>query len=98
MARTADTLLRLPLRELATLHLVAVCPACRDERYLPLQALGEYYGQDSTLLMLIPRLRCRLKTCRRPAGTVRLRNRFPQHPGPPLVDVVVRGAGLRGGG
>jgi hypothetical protein len=89
--RRRDTLLRLPLLELDTWHLVVTCPACRGDRYLPINDLALRYGTETTLLAIVPRLRCGAPACRRPPVTVRLRNRFPVHPGPALVDVALLG-------
>ncbi len=87
------TLMRLPLSDLAGWHLIATCPACRDDRIIPLDSLIARYGAAQTLVTLVPRLRCRLHTCRQPAATIRLRNRFPVHPGPALINVVLKGVG-----
>ena len=87
------TLMRLPLSDLAGWHLLAACPACRDERIIQLDGLIERYGGTQTLILLVPRLRCRFRNCRQPAAGVRLRNRFPVHPGPALIDVVLKGPG-----
>ncbi len=83
--------MRLPLGELAEWHLVVTCAACRAERILPVSDLLAAYGAQRTLVMLVPRLRCRVAACRRPPSLVRLRSRFPAHPGPPIVDVVLTG-------
>jgi hypothetical protein len=87
--RRRETLIRLPISELAEWHLMVSCAACRAERILPVRSLAERYGGDRTLVVLLPRLRCGVASCRRPPSLVRLRSRFPAHPGPPLVEVVV---------
>ncbi len=84
-----ETLIRLPLTELADWHLVVTCAACRAERILPISALADRHGGERTLVMLLPRLRCGQPPCRRPPSLVRLRSRYPAHPGPPIIDVVV---------
>ena len=61
------TLMRLPLSDLAGWHLLAACPACRDERIIQLDGLIERYGRTQTLILLVPRLRCRFRNCRQPA-------------------------------
>ena len=38
-----------------------------------------------TLVMLVPRLRCRVETCRRPPSRVVLRNRYPAALGGPRI-------------
>jgi len=86
-----EALLRLPLAELADWHLVVACGACPGDRYLRLDVLADRYGGDSTLAVLLPRLRCGTAGCGRPACRVRLRNRFPVHPGPKLIDVMLKG-------
>jgi hypothetical protein len=86
-----ETLLRLPIGDLAEWHLTLTCAACRAERILLIRDLVARHGPDRTLVMLLPRLRCRVATCRRAPACVRLRSRFPAHPGPPIVDVVLAG-------
>jgi len=87
-----ETLLRLPIGELAEWHLTLTCAACNTERILLLRDLVASHGPHRTLVMLLPRLRCRVSTCRRPPACVRLRSRFPAHPGPPIVEVVLAGS------
>jgi hypothetical protein len=88
-ARRRETLLRLPIGELVDWHLVAACAACRAERILPVRDLVGRFGGEATLAVLLPRLHCGAAACRRPAARVRLRNRFPSQPGPPIVDIVL---------
>jgi hypothetical protein len=90
-----ETLMRLPLGDLAEWHLLVTCESCRAERIVPLRDLITAYGPERTLVMLVPRLRCRIPACRRPPSLVRLRSRFPAHPGPPIVDVVLAGRPAR---
>jgi len=90
-ARRREALLRTPLAELATWHLVVACPACRDERYLRLDALAARCGPDRTLAVLVPRLRCSTPECGLPPAKVQLRNKFPVLPGPKLVDIRLKG-------
>jgi hypothetical protein len=92
-ARNRDVLLRLPIAELATWHLLVQCNACRRDGVVKIQALLDRHGPDCTLLNLVPRLRCRMPGCRQPPACVRLRNRLPVHRGPTLVDVIVRKTG-----
>jgi len=87
--RRRETLMRLPIAELAEWHLIVACAACRAERLLPVRELVESQGPHRTLVMLVPRLRCRVATCRRPPASVRLRSRFPAHPGPPIVEIIL---------
>ena len=88
-SRHRDTVLPLPIGQLATWHLAAVCGACRQDRVVSIRSLLEHYGPDVTLLRLVPRLRCGLPQCRQPPTRLTLRNRFPVQPGPSLVEVVL---------
>jgi hypothetical protein len=47
------------------------------------------FGPTPTLYTIVPRLRCAAARCRQPPIVLRLRNRLPVHPGPPLVDVML---------
>jgi hypothetical protein len=87
--RRRDALLRMPLAELAGWQLVATCAACRQDRIVSIRSLLERFGPDATLLRLVPRFRCGVPRCRLPPTGLRLRNRAPVQPGPPLVDVVL---------
>ena len=60
-----------------TWQLVASCSGCRADRVLLVRELVERFGEAPTLVMLVPRLRCRVETCRRPPVRVMLRNREP---------------------
>lgn len=85
-----DTLIRLPIGDLAAWHLVVSCGVCRKDRYVEIGQLIERCGKDAKLVTLLPRLRCRERTCRQPPEKVRLRNRYPaQAGGGPLHDVHV---------
>jgi hypothetical protein len=84
-----DALMRMPIGELAGWHLLARCDTCRAERIVSVLSLMERYGLEVTLLRIVPRLRCGARTCRQPPTQLRLRNRLPVHPGPPLVDVTL---------
>ena len=84
-----DVLLRMALADLAGWHLLATCDACRQDRIVSLQSLVDHYGSTITLLRLVPRFRCGVPRCRQPPCLLRLRNRLPVHPGPPLIDVVL---------
>ena len=84
-----ERLLRLPIGELAGWHMVAVCGTCRQERIVHISDLVLRYGPGPTLAQIAPRLRCARQQCRQPAIKLRLRNRFPVHPGPALIDVVL---------
>ena len=89
-AKRRDTLLRLPIGELAAWHLVVTCEGCRHDRYLHVDTLVERFGPDAKLVTLVPRLRCKELKCRRPATRVRLRNRYPaQAGGGPKFDVLL---------
>ena len=79
--RRRETLLRLPIGELVTWQLVVSCGACRADRVVMLRALVERFGETPALVMLVPRLRCQVRTCRRPPVRVLLRNREPAGPG-----------------
>jgi hypothetical protein len=82
-----DTMARLPIGELAGWHLMVSCGACRDERIVSINRLVDRYGPAPTLVQIVPRLRCAGARCRQPPILVKLRNRFPVHPGPPLVEI-----------
>jgi len=88
-SKRRDTLLRMPIGELAGWHLVAACGACRNERIVAINSLIARYGPQPTLARIIPRFRCAMQQCRQPPLTLRLRNRLPVHPGPPLVDYLL---------
>ena len=87
--RRRDALMRMPIGELATWHLMAACAACRQDRIVSVRSLIERYGPGITLMPIVPRLRCGMPTCRLPPSRLRLRNRFPTHPGPSLVEVML---------
>ncbi len=76
-SKRRQALLRLPIGELVTWQLVASCSRCRADRLLPVRELVERFGEKATLVMLVPRLRCGVETCRRPPAAVVLRNRSP---------------------
>jgi hypothetical protein len=84
-----DALIRMPLADLAGWHLVATCGACRQDRIVSIRSLIEHYGGEIALLALVPRFRCGVPSCRIPPARLKLRNRMPVHPGPPLVEVVL---------
>ena len=84
-----DALMRLPIGELSTWHLMAACAACRQDRVVSIKSLVERYGSEITLLPIVPRLRCGMPHCRLPPSRLRLRNKFPQHPGPTLIEVLL---------
>ena len=86
--RQRDTLARLPIGELSAWHLLASCDACRADRILPVDTLVARYGSESSLIMLVPRLRC--GTCRRPPAEVRLRSKLPDGRRPEPVEVFLR--------
>ncbi len=86
-SKKREALVRLPIGDLAGWHLVALCGTCRKERIVSIDSLITRYGPNPTLMLITPRFRCAMKQCRQPPLTLRLRNRFPVQPGPPLVDV-----------
>ncbi len=87
-----ETLLRLPIGELAAWHLMVACDACRAERAVMVRDLVARFGAEQRLVFLIPRLRCRVPACRRPPTQVRLRSKFPAAMGgPAMVEVVLKG-------
>ena len=89
-SKRKDTLVRLPIGELVTWQLLASCSVCRADRVLFVRELVERFGQEATLVMLAPRLRCGVETCRRPPSRVALRNRYPAAMGGPgFVEVVL---------
>jgi hypothetical protein len=88
-SKRREALVRLPIGELAGWHLVALCGACRKERIVSIDSLVTRYGPEPPLARITPRFRCALKQCRQPPLTLRLRNRFPVQPGPPLVDIML---------
>ena len=87
--RRREALMRMPIGELSTWHLMAACQACRQDRIVSIQSLVERYGPEITLLPIVPRLRCGIPTCRLPPCRLRLRNKFPAHPGPTLIEVLL---------
>jgi hypothetical protein len=91
LSRRRETLIRLPIGELSAWHLMVACGACRQDRVMGVGTLVARYGPDVTLAVLVPRLRCHVAACRQPPTQVRLRNRFPQKPGPELVEVLLAG-------
>ena len=89
-SKRRETLLRLSIGELVTWQLVASCSGCRADRVLFVRELVERFGETPTLVMLVPRLRCRVETCRRPPMRVTLRNRYPAAlGGPGFVEVAL---------
>ncbi len=76
-SKRREALLRLPIGELVTWHLVASCSGCRADRVVFVRDLVARCGENATLVMLVLRLRCRVETCRRPPVRVMLRNREP---------------------
>ena len=92
-----DTLLRLPIGDLAAWHLMVSCAACRAERIVPVGKLIDVGGPDTTLLKLVPRLRCSAPACRRPPSRIRLRSKFPPQPGPDVIEVVLLEATTQAG-
>jgi hypothetical protein len=84
-----EAFLRMPLVDLLDWHLMATCMACRQERVVSIKSLIERYGGEITLARLVPRFRCGVATCRLPPAVLRLRNRMPAHPGPPLIETVL---------
>jgi hypothetical protein len=88
-SKKREALARFPIGELAGWHLVALCGACRKELIVSIDVLVTRYGPTPTLARITPRFRCAMKQCRQPPLTLRLRNRFPVQPGPPLVDVLL---------
>ncbi len=90
-AKRRDTLLRLPIAELSAWHLVVTCATCRQDRYLHIEALLDRWGPEAKLVMLVPKLRCRVPACRKPPSHVRLRNRYPaQAGGGPHFDILLK--------
>ena len=91
-SKRRDALLRLPIGDLVTWHLVASCAACRADRVVLVRDLVERFGQAPSLAVLVPRLRCGVETCRRPPSHVVLRNRYPaQVGGAGYVDLALAG-------
>jgi hypothetical protein len=64
--------MKLPIAELTAWHLMVTCTSCRDARYLPIEILAARYGTACTLADIVPRLRCRFRTCRQPPAVVKL--------------------------
>lgn len=85
-SKRGATLARLPLADLTGWHLMVKCTACRADRVVAIDDLISRLGPGSSLAVLLPRLRCKVAGCRRPPSSVTLRNRFPQKPGPKLVE------------
>ncbi len=90
-SRQRETLLRLPIGELAAWHLVVECAACRAERYVMIRDLIARFGSEQRLVFLVTQLRCKAMTCRRPPSQVRLRSKFPAAMGgPAMVEVTIK--------
>ena len=86
-----DKLLRLPIGELESWQLVASCAACRTDRILFVRELVKRCGPTATLVMLVPRLRCHVASCRRPLSHLVLRNEYPaQMDGERFVHIILR--------
>ena len=90
--RKRDTLIRLPIGELAAWHLMVACDHCRAERAVMVRDLVARFGPEQRLVFLVQRLRCKEPRCRRPPDRVRLRSKFPALPGPDVVEVWLKGA------
>ncbi len=89
--RRRETLLRLPIGELATWQLLCTCQPCRSERMVALRTLVERCGPEMRLAVLLPRLRCRADGCRQAPARVVLRNKDPaRKDGPSFVTIVLR--------
>ena len=80
-----DKLMRLPMGELSAWDLVCSCGACRADRYIMVSELVGRSGPDATLVMLLPRLRCREAGCRQPPGAVVLRSKLTAATGGPAM-------------
>jgi len=89
--RRRDTLIRMSIGELTAWHLMVTCDHCRVENPVMLRDLVARFGAERRLVSLVPRLRCKAPACGRPPSLVRLRSKFPIHPGPAMVDVMVHG-------
>lgn len=90
-SRRKQTLIRLPIGELAGWHLLVSCGACRADRVVHVRDLVAQYGSEQRLVMLMPRLRCREAFCRRPPSHILLRSRFPASMGgPAMVEIVLK--------
>ena len=87
-ARHRDTLARLPIGELTAWYLLASCDACHRNRIVPVADLAARYGLESSLVMLIPRLRC--SQCRRAPAEILLRSKMPDGKRPDAIEVVFR--------
>lgn len=87
-ARHRDTLARLPIGELTAWHLLASCDGCRRDGIVPVAGLAARYGADTSLIMLVPRLRC--GACRRAPANVLLRSKMPDGKRPDVIEVVFR--------
>ena len=90
LSKRRETLLRLPIGELVTWQLVVSCGACRADRVVLVRDLANRFGDTPTFVMLVPRLRCGVRTCRLPPVRVLLRNRDPaQRGGAVFVEVAL---------
>ena len=90
-SRRKETLIRLPIGNLAAWHLMVACDHCRAESAVMVRDLVARFGSEQRLVFLVQRLRCKEPRCRRPPDRVRLRSRFPVQPGPPIVEVWLKG-------
>ena len=91
-SRQRETLIRLPIGELAEWHLMVACDHCRAERAVMVRDLVARFGSEQRLVFLVTRLRCKEPRCRRPPDRIRLRSKFPALPGPETVEVWLKGA------
>ena len=88
-----DALMRLPIGELAAWHMMVLCAACQDERAVMVRDLVARYGVEPNLAAIVPRLRCKIASCRRAPAYVTLRSKFPAQAGPDVIEVVLKEPG-----
>ena len=72
-SRRKETLIRLPIGELAAWHLMVACDHCRAERAVMVRDLVARFGSEQRLVFLVTRLRCKEPRRCRPPDRVRLR-------------------------
>jgi hypothetical protein len=92
--RRRTALLRLPLGDFATWHMMVKCQRCPDNRYLPLAVLIARYGDTPVLREVVARLRCRFPSCRaRPAAVVMFSRLASETGAGEMIEVALVGPG-----
>ena len=82
-SRRRETLIRFPSQRAVGLASALLVRCVLADQLMIVGDLVARYGSKQTLIMLVPRLRC--KTCRRPLSDVVLRNKYPAQMGDACV-------------